>query len=241
VISRPALGFAGNVIVLMYLFLVGTFFLALAGLDAGSAFGGMGGSREVAVAALAEPTIVLAVFALAMRAGTINLGGVVERVSADPRTSAGLRRVLHRDARGDRPFASRQPGHPSGADDDSRGHGPRILGARPRHRRVGRRDEALPLHVPARESLLPVGRADGRGRHDPGRRCDRSGGQAHRAGRAPGGDGDGRGQASPVPRARAPGGVVRARPPLGHVDVPAAMTAAPITTATNFLAFLGLV
>src|SRR2546425_8761261 len=82
VISRPALGFAGNVIVLMYLFLIGTFFLALAGLDAGSAFGGMGGSREVAVAALAEPTIVLAVFALAMRAGTINLGGVVERVSA---------------------------------------------------------------------------------------------------------------------------------------------------------------
>jgi len=84
VISRPALGFAGNVIVLMYLFLIGTFFLALAGLDAGSAFGGMGGSREVAVAALAEPTIVLAVFALAMRAGTINLGGVVERVSTDP-------------------------------------------------------------------------------------------------------------------------------------------------------------
>src|SRR5262249_12821876 len=79
VISRPALGFAGNVIVLMYLFLVATFFLALAGLDAGSAFGGMGASREVAVAALAEPTIVLAVFALAMRAGTINLGGVVER------------------------------------------------------------------------------------------------------------------------------------------------------------------
>jgi hypothetical protein len=33
--------------------LLGTFFLALAGLDAGSAFGGMGSSREVAVAALA--------------------------------------------------------------------------------------------------------------------------------------------------------------------------------------------
>ena len=84
VISRPVLGFAGNVIVLMYLFLIGTFFLALAGLDAGSAFGGMGGSREVAVAALAEPTIIVAVFALAMRAGTINLGGVVERLGADP-------------------------------------------------------------------------------------------------------------------------------------------------------------
>ena len=53
----------------MYLFLLGTFFLALAGLDAGSAFGGMGASREVAVAALAEPTVILAVFALALRAG----------------------------------------------------------------------------------------------------------------------------------------------------------------------------
>jgi formate hydrogenlyase subunit 4 len=83
VVSRPALTFAGNIILLMYLFLLGTFFLALAGLDAGSAFGGMGSSREVAVAALAEPTIMVAVFALALRAGTINLGGVVERFAAD--------------------------------------------------------------------------------------------------------------------------------------------------------------
>ncbi|MEK7701256.1 MAG: NADH-quinone oxidoreductase subunit H, partial [candidate division NC10 bacterium] len=54
-VSRPALAFAGNIILLMYLFLLGTFFLALAGLDSGSAFGGMGSSREAAVAALAAP------------------------------------------------------------------------------------------------------------------------------------------------------------------------------------------
>ena len=84
VIARPALGFAGNAILLMSLFVLGTFFLALAGLDAGSAFGGMGGSREVAVAALAEPTVILAIFALALRAETINLGGVVERLGRDP-------------------------------------------------------------------------------------------------------------------------------------------------------------
>jgi len=83
-VSRPALGFAGNIILLMYLFMLGTFFLALAGLDAGSAFGGMGSSREVAVAALAEPTVVVAVLALALRAGTIDLGGVVERFAGDP-------------------------------------------------------------------------------------------------------------------------------------------------------------
>ncbi len=84
VVSRPALAFAGNVILLMYLFMLGTFFLALAGLDAGSAFGGMGSSREVAVAALAEPTVVVAVFALALRAETINLGGIVERFAREP-------------------------------------------------------------------------------------------------------------------------------------------------------------
>ena len=83
VASRTALPFAG-IILLMYLFLLGTFFLALAGLDSGSAFGGMGSSREVAVAALAEPTIIVAVFAVALRAETINLGGIVERLAREP-------------------------------------------------------------------------------------------------------------------------------------------------------------
>ena len=39
-VARPPLAFAGNIILLVYLFMLGTFFLALAGLDAGSAFGG---------------------------------------------------------------------------------------------------------------------------------------------------------------------------------------------------------
>jgi formate hydrogenlyase subunit 4 len=82
---RPPLAFAGGIIMLMSLLLLGTFFLALAGLDAGSAFGGMGASREMAVAALAEPTVILAVFALAMRVGSTNLGGIVERLGTDPR------------------------------------------------------------------------------------------------------------------------------------------------------------
>jgi formate hydrogenlyase subunit 4 len=77
-------GSMGNIIVLMYLFLLGTFFLALAGLDAGSAFGGMGSSREMAIAALAEPTVIIAIFALALRAGTTSLSGIIARVTADP-------------------------------------------------------------------------------------------------------------------------------------------------------------
>ena len=81
---RPPLAFAGNIILLVYLFMLGTFFLALAGLDAGSAFGGMGSSREVAIAALAEPTVIVAVFALALRANSIDLGRIVERFGGEP-------------------------------------------------------------------------------------------------------------------------------------------------------------
>jgi formate hydrogenlyase subunit 4 len=91
--SRPPLAFAG-IILLMSLFLLGTFFLALAGLDAGSAFGGMGSSREVAVAALAEPTVILAVFALALRAHTTNLGGIVEGMSAEPQLAVNPAHLL---------------------------------------------------------------------------------------------------------------------------------------------------
>ena len=91
--SRPPLAFAG-IILLMSLFLLGTFFLALAGLDAGSAFGGMGSSREVAVAALAEPTVMVAVFALALRANTTNLGAIVERVSAEPLLAVNATHLL---------------------------------------------------------------------------------------------------------------------------------------------------
>jgi formate hydrogenlyase subunit 4 len=78
------LGFMGNIIALMYLFLLGTFFLALAGLDAGSAFGGMGSSREVAIAALAEPTVLIAIFGIALRAGTTSLDGMIVRFAAEP-------------------------------------------------------------------------------------------------------------------------------------------------------------
>ena len=66
-------GFIGNIILLMYVFLLGTFFLSLAALDAGSSFGGMGSSREMAIAALAEPTVMVAIFAIALRAGSTGL------------------------------------------------------------------------------------------------------------------------------------------------------------------------
>ena len=63
------LGAVGDVLALVGLLALARFALALAGLDQGSAFGGMGSSREVAVAALAEPALLLALFAVTFRAG----------------------------------------------------------------------------------------------------------------------------------------------------------------------------
>ena len=74
----------GDLLVVVYLLLLGTVFLALAGLDTGSPFGGMGSSREMTVASLAEPSIAVAMFALALGAGSTNLGQIVARAMARP-------------------------------------------------------------------------------------------------------------------------------------------------------------
>lgn len=67
-----------DVIVLVGFFALARFFQALAGLDIGTAFGGMGSSREMTIASLAEPAMLMAVFTLAMIASTTNLSVVVE-------------------------------------------------------------------------------------------------------------------------------------------------------------------
>lgn len=68
------------------LLLVASIALALAGLDTGSAFGGMGSSRTVTVAALAEPTLLVAGFALSVRVGSSNLASLVEHGQRAPGT-----------------------------------------------------------------------------------------------------------------------------------------------------------
>jgi len=73
--SRAPLAGWGDAIALVGLFALARFALALAGLDTGSSFGGMGSSREVAVAALAEPALLLVLFAVAWRTGGTDLSG----------------------------------------------------------------------------------------------------------------------------------------------------------------------
>lgn len=66
-----------DVIVLVGFLALARFFTALAGLDIGTAFGGMGASREMLIGALAEPVLLMAVFTFAMSASTTNLSEAV--------------------------------------------------------------------------------------------------------------------------------------------------------------------
>lgn len=69
------------------------FFLALAGLDVGTSFGGIGSSREVMIASLAEPAMLMVVFTLALVAGSTQLStiaGVMVSGGVGLRVSLGL-------------------------------------------------------------------------------------------------------------------------------------------------------
>jgi formate hydrogenlyase subunit 4 len=56
------------------------FFTALAGMDIGTSFGGIGASRETMIASLAEPAMLLVVLTVALVAGTTQLSAVAERM-----------------------------------------------------------------------------------------------------------------------------------------------------------------
>ncbi len=79
----------GNIILFLYLLALAKFFMALAGLDAGSAFGGMGSSREMAILALFEPVIIVVFAALAFAYKTVNIpdifrGALASNVLVNP-------------------------------------------------------------------------------------------------------------------------------------------------------------
>lgn len=66
------------------LLVLGTVALTLAGLDTGTAFGGMGSSREVTIIALSEPTMLVAIFALSVPVGSTNLAAIVASTVLEP-------------------------------------------------------------------------------------------------------------------------------------------------------------
>jgi formate hydrogenlyase subunit 4 len=81
-VAAAPLEAAGGILLLVGTLALGRFALAAAALDTGSPFGGMGSSREMTIAALAEPALMLGLFAPALAAGTLNLGALVRNVLA---------------------------------------------------------------------------------------------------------------------------------------------------------------
>jgi formate hydrogenlyase subunit 4 len=79
----------GDLFLLAGLLMAGTVALALGGLDPGTAFGGMGSSREMTVAALTEPTLAISVLALALSTGSTSLGGIADGVLQTPAHALG--------------------------------------------------------------------------------------------------------------------------------------------------------
>jgi formate hydrogenlyase subunit 4 len=73
---------AADLITLVALLGAARFFTALAGLDVGSSFGGIGSSREMMIASLAEPAMLMVVFTLSLLAGTTAPGRIVDYVLA---------------------------------------------------------------------------------------------------------------------------------------------------------------
>ena len=66
-------GMFGDAILLVYLLALGRFFMALAGMDAGSTFGGMGSSREMMISSLIEPSLLVALVTLGLITKTTSI------------------------------------------------------------------------------------------------------------------------------------------------------------------------
>ena len=84
---------SADLIAIVALLAAGRFALALAGMDVGTSFGGIGASREMMIASLAEPAMLLIVFTVALVAGTTQLSTIAMHMINAPvglRVSLGL-------------------------------------------------------------------------------------------------------------------------------------------------------
>lgn len=68
-----ALGFRGDVLLMIYLLALSRFCTAWAAMETGSAFEGMGAAREVSYAVLAEAAMIAAILALSVQSGSVSL------------------------------------------------------------------------------------------------------------------------------------------------------------------------
>jgi formate hydrogenlyase subunit 4 len=75
--SSSLISFTGDVILLAYLLGLGRFFTAIAALDTGSSFEGMGAARDVTFACLAEPAFFFGLLVVAKLSGSLQLSGML--------------------------------------------------------------------------------------------------------------------------------------------------------------------
>ena len=82
--TDASLSYLGDFLVFVYLIAFGAFFLALSGLDTSSAFGGMGSSREMTVAALTEGGFIFSLFSVSLLTGKSDFPHMISVLSAMP-------------------------------------------------------------------------------------------------------------------------------------------------------------
>ncbi|HEV3145648.1 MAG TPA: NADH-quinone oxidoreductase subunit H [Gemmataceae bacterium] len=92
--ARAPISFTGDLILLAYLLALGRFFTAVAALDTGSPFEGMGAAREVTFACLAETAFFLGLLVLVRLSGSLQLAGMFGRSLAPHWFSASASLVL---------------------------------------------------------------------------------------------------------------------------------------------------
>ncbi|HEX7056814.1 MAG TPA: NADH-quinone oxidoreductase subunit H [Bacilli bacterium] len=76
--DHALLSFTGDFVLVVYLFALARFFLAMSGVDTGSSFGAMGSSRDMFISMLAEPVLFITVLVMAIPAQTLNLSAMVK-------------------------------------------------------------------------------------------------------------------------------------------------------------------
>ncbi len=79
---------SADLIAIVALIATARFFQALAGMDVGTSFGGIGSSREMMIATLSEPAMIMIVFTLALIAGSTQLSTIAQVFAAE---GVGLR------------------------------------------------------------------------------------------------------------------------------------------------------
>lgn len=92
--TSPVIGRNADAFVIVYLLLLGSVAIALAALDSGTAFGGMGASRAMTIGALSEPAMLVALLALSVQAQTSNLPDIISATLSHPALVANPQRLL---------------------------------------------------------------------------------------------------------------------------------------------------